>query len=330
MKRIFLSLFVLCCAIAVKAQNDQLTATLQHGDDVSVFTGGEAFVAAMEAAADGDIITLSAGTFKTAAINKSVSIFGAGYEKVDSLTIDITAINGVTTIGLADNTLHNLNFQGLRFNSKVNIGGTANTAPIEGLTFTKVRFCNEVDYYSDITNAIFDQCVFQQIQRGYPDANTITANNWLYCNCHMYNLAYFKNGSIKIDHCIFSNNWPILSSTVPFIITNSIFNKCNSFPSGLYPQNCICIGMNLPDGVNCFYAGTAAVHVFTTDNTFDYGETRTYEIKSPDIWVGTDDTPIGIHGGKGWSKVPSTPVVKNLQLSVSGKTLNVNYDAIVR
>ena len=44
--------------------------------------------------------------------------------------IDISAIDGETTIGLAENTLHDLNFQGLRFNNLVNVGGTTNNAPI--------------------------------------------------------------------------------------------------------------------------------------------------------------------------------------------------------
>ena len=330
MKKILLSLIVLCCAFVAKAQNDQLTATLQHGDEVSLFTGADALAAAMEAAADGDIITLSAGTFRTTPINKSVSIFGAGYEKVDSLTIDISAIDGETTIGLAENTLHDLNFQGLRFNNLVNVGGTTNNAPIEGLTFTKVRFGNDVRYYSDITNANFDQCIFINAQRGYPDANEVNANNWLYNNCHIHSLNYFKNGSIKVDHSIFSYGTPIYNSTVPFIFTNTIFNDCYRFPGGLYPKNCIYISTNLPDGVNCYRPGYYGRDVFTDVDGFGYSETRTFEIQKPDVWVGTDGTEIGIHGGKGWSKIPATPVVKGLKLSVSGKTLNVEYEAKTR
>lgn len=329
MKKILFTLMVLCCAIVANAQNDQLTATLQHGDEVSLFTGADALAAALEAAADGDIITLSAGTFRTTPINKSVSIFGAGYEKVDSLTIDITAINGETVIGLAENTLHDLNFQGLRFNNIVNIGGTTNNAPIDGLTFTKVRFGNEVHFFSDITNANFDQCIFISSQRGYPDANTVNASNWLYNNCYLNGLYYFKNGSIKIDHCIMNNGYPFSSSTVPFIITNTIFAYISgNFPGGLYPKNCLSQS-GVPDGVNCYKANNAG-DIFTDATNHNYSETRTFEIQKPDVWVGTDGTPVGMTGGKGWSRIPATPVVKDLKLSVSGKTLNVEYEAKTR
>lgn len=329
MKKILLFLIVLCCAFVAKAQNDQLTATLQHGDEVSLFTGADALATAMEAAADGDIISLSAGTFRTTPINKAVSIFGAGYEKVDSLTIDITAIEGETTIGLAESTLHNLYFEGLRFNSIVKVGGSTNNAPIEGLTFTKVRFQQEVRYFSDITNANFDQCVFNAAQRGYPDANTISANNWLYNNCYLISLNYFKNGSIKVDHCIVNSDTPCNLSSVPFIFTNTVFPGLYRFPSGLFPQNCLTGGSGVPDGVDCYSAVWNSSIFFDADN-LGYSDTRIFKLRKPDEWRGTDGTEVGIHGGKGWSKIPATPVVKGLKLTVSGKTLNVEYEAKTR
>jgi hypothetical protein len=65
-------------------------------------------------------------------------------------------------------------------------------------------------------------------------------------------------------------------------------------------------------------------------NYGSYTPNRSFEIKEPETWIGTDGTEIGIRGGAGWSKLPSTPVVKNLQLEVNGNTLDVTYDAEVR
>ena len=49
-----------------------------------------------------------------------------------------------------------------------------------------------------------------------------------------------------------------------------------------------------------------------------------------DVWIGTDGTQIGLHGGQGWSKVPRIPVIKSLGLNVEGPTLKINYEAEVR
>ena len=49
-KRVIISLMVLCCAMVAKAQNDVAIATLQHGDNVSVFKGPSALASALAAA----------------------------------------------------------------------------------------------------------------------------------------------------------------------------------------------------------------------------------------------------------------------------------------
>jgi hypothetical protein len=62
----------------------------------------------------------------------------------------------------------------------------------------------------------------------------------------------------------------------------------------------------------------------------NYSANRTWELKQPDVWIGTDGTQIGIHGGIGWSKVPRTPVIKSLELNVEGTQLRINYEAEAR
>ena len=63
-------------------------------------------------------------------------------------------------------------------------------------------------------------------------------------------------------------------------------------------------------------------------NSLDYSATRTFTLNAPETFVGTDNTPVGINGGdQTWNKIPSTPIVKNLQLNVSGTNLNVTFDA---
>lgn len=80
MKKILFTIIALCSTLSVGAQNELQTAVLQHDGDTQVFTGRNAFVNANAAAVDGDVITLSAGTFNIADITKSISLYGAGFE----------------------------------------------------------------------------------------------------------------------------------------------------------------------------------------------------------------------------------------------------------
>jgi hypothetical protein len=51
---------------------------------------------------------------------------------------------------------------------------------------------------------------------------------------------------------------------------------------------------------------------------------------NPTGFPGTDDGQIGLLGGEGFSRVPSTPVVKNLTPTVEGSILKISYEAEVR
>ena len=83
MKKFFL--LMMACGVALwgRAQQgtDVLMATLQHGDEVSVYYGKTALEEAYTAAADsGDVVTLSAGRFTFSGyMQKSLTIVGNGF-----------------------------------------------------------------------------------------------------------------------------------------------------------------------------------------------------------------------------------------------------------
>lgn len=79
MKRILsLMIVVLFATMQVMAQTS--SATLTHDGKLSSFTGENALLEALNKAADGDLITLSAGTFKGCTISKAITLRGAGME----------------------------------------------------------------------------------------------------------------------------------------------------------------------------------------------------------------------------------------------------------
>ena len=80
MRKILLTILALWSTLSVGAQNELETAVLQHNGETKIFTGRDAFVNANAVAVDGDVITLSVGTFNIADITKSISLYGAGFE----------------------------------------------------------------------------------------------------------------------------------------------------------------------------------------------------------------------------------------------------------
>ena len=95
MKKILFIILALCYIVVAKAQStDQLSAILQHGDEVSVYQGNTGFQKAYAAAVDGDVIVLSQGTFQTVTrIEKAITILGAGFEENAEANTAITAFN---------------------------------------------------------------------------------------------------------------------------------------------------------------------------------------------------------------------------------------------
>ena len=108
----------------------------------------------------------------------------------------------------------------------------------------------------------------------------------------------------------------------------------NTRPMNIQTYNyCIMTGVSNLNG----YAATANNYFISIADVFDdginnatYSEERTFELKNPTTYVGSDGKPIGPSGGIGWNKIPSTPIVKNLDATVNGTSLEVDYDAEVR
>ena len=109
-------LFVLMCTTAFAFA--QPIATLQHGENFSVYYGIDAFAEASAAADDGDIITLSSGQFNGAEITKAITLHGAGVVQDEISQTPPTTITSFTHIDIESHSLP-LNIEGVNFNSNV-------------------------------------------------------------------------------------------------------------------------------------------------------------------------------------------------------------------
>ena len=301
MKKILLSIIALCCTLAAGAQNEIMTVVLQHGNDVSTFTGANAFINANAEAVDGDVITLSSGAFNVSPITKSITVYGAGFEKDVATTTDVSKINGQLNIGESGGeTLANIHLEGISFNAAV-----ITNVPLEGF--------------------VMEKC--------YVNGNlNVGANsNTMIRNC-------FITGAIegvKIDHCIacnFVGPYYCTNSIFPYYWTGAYYDRAVfANTEGAVAHNCIFRSFSYNNQDKNEFQNCYAVdirNIFTDAQNANYSATRTFEIQQPETWIGTDDKEIGIRYG--WSKVPKTPVVKNLNAVVNGTNLDVDYDAQVR
>lgn len=325
-KRFIFSIIALAIAMTAGAQNEMSTAILQSGETVTMYTGINALIDAHTAAKDGDVITLSAGKFNGTTISKSVSIYGAGFETDASIGTDITEVYGLT-IGKEGSTLSGVHVEGLFINGDFKVGGTNANAPLDGLQVVKVKG-TYVFFYSDMTNALFDECIFLSYLRGYPDANDVKGTITFY-NCYFASdLSYFKEGcNVKLDHCIYAGQYFSCKSSN---ISNTIL--FGSPATGSSPQyyNIVATFDNYWNCENWYKVSKDQIFSDVENDYSTYTPERTFKIQQPDVWKATDGTEIGIRGGDGWSKAPSTPVLKNLRTRVDGATLQVDYQAVPR
>ena len=331
MKKFLLSLMALGCMTVAQGQTDVWTATLQHGDDVTVFRMGNALSEAYNAAVDGDVITLSEGTFGGITINKSITIYGAGYENNEVTGTRLTKINGDVYIAQTSDTVSSVHIEGCYIAGKF-YTGSKNGWSYSFLTSLCVQNCwvnNDFHIYSPVGDVVLTNNVLNNV---YGSSYALTS--LLIQNCCIYNqVANFPALSpIIVDHCVINGG-----SSGAYYYTNDIFMSSNTsygLNAGANVRNCLFrFDYNTYLTVfaeNCYIASTGIFSDIENSNDGTYVMNRTWALQQPEVWVGNDGTPIGPIGGLGWSATPRIPVINSLELNVQGSQLLINYDAEVR
>ncbi|MBR7018378.1 MAG: hypothetical protein IKH99_05955 [Prevotella sp.] len=351
--RFFFSVIALCCAMVAGAQNEVMYALLQHGNDVTAFQGSTAFKNAVDAADDGDVITLSQGVFTGEIfIKKSISIYGAGFEEDAEAGTEKTETTGKIFIGADDEntTISQIHFEGMYINggewTRLYVGGLKNgsSRPVSNLSISKCRISSYIQVDHDMDQITIDNSVIDVL---YGSNTTRKVGNLLISNTYITNRVYdFSNTRGLINHCIQGGYYDRDYANAQFKYQNCIFVSTAGYSNSNYPiyhnsigstvDHCIYntthiggyygIAIRTENAVVSNSIGVQISDIFADDTDGAYSSTRTFELQKPDEWLGTDGTQIGILGGNGFSKVPSTPVVKNITLGVSGSQLNVSYE----
>ena len=307
-----------------------LVATLSHEGNISTYFGTRALIEAHSAAVDGDVITLSSGSFVPVNITKAVTIHGAGM-KVDSiLGTPPTIITGDFSISIADNGTDRLTLEGIYHNATITYKDT-----LINPSFVKCRFSNflpaSTDDYFYLINASFTHCkIASSLVLNY--GSSASCNNCVITNPYS-GQGY---GSYEITNCaifltkkgstIYTENGSSVDvSGTPNGIKHSSLNNCiiyvketntgyglEKFPSSTTLYNNVSnysgAFTNSPNATNKVAEMNSLFLNYTTavDNS-DYTLTE----EAARTYLGTDGSQVGIYGGI----YPFDPVPTNLRVT---------------
>lgn len=304
MKFYFLKPFVLTLFLSTSFNalaQDVMIATLQHGETMSAFYGPDALSAALESAQQGDVISLSPGTFNAATITKGVTIQGAGYKWDPENNRYRTSIKNDLYINLQQGQ-SGLTLEGLWIENSIRYENEVNQLAIRKSKVYGI-------YYQEgasINNFAIDQCKIYE-------TSLSNVQNCYIKNSVLYSLnATVSTSTIMADHC------DILYSSGVGTFKNCIFYS-------IYTTECLVEKCVYYSGDYKFETGNRRLSYEEWQTFFKKGEddwssynfdTATFELSNPSVFMGNDGTQVGIYGGETpFSDVPTNPQITKKEIA---------------
>lgn len=310
-------LLVLALLTGTLAQaQTSLMATLNHEGTISTFYGSRALQQAHEAAASGDVITLSSGTFQAENITKAVTIRGAGMDvtSADGITSEPTVLANNFSIQIPNTDTNRFTLEGIYHNGKIYINNDGNTCSLRNALFLKSRFCyiygNNQGVVKDLTMlhcrvagsiSLYDGNSAQILNSVINEADYGFLS---FSHCVVLGGSYLGNGGNEYKNCIFRcpSNYPQSGESC----YNNVFITDNTSVLDRIPNS-----TNLRVGTNDSHFA----------NIKGYSDSSDYKLAEADkeVLMGNDGTEIGIYGGSmPYSVVPTNPQIT--KFNVAAKT----------
>lgn len=305
MRKIVLSLVALV-GICLHTSAQGMTATLQSGENLSVFYGIDAFKEAYTEAKDGDQITLSAGTFNApeGSITKSVKITGVGaFEQSTNTCFSSLTVSGT-----------DIRIEGIRFQTTLYASGSQNL-------IVKRCWIEELDASSNFQDALFMEDVLIYVKC------VQYALGFTFRNC---TIGYFTGNQNQQDNVGNITNCVLYySSTLPWAIyRNNILGEEHGYGIGSYPITCASpsefyynflvprsgFGSTELD----FKSGCINIGNGRLSDSDVFQDQEIYPANPQNVPNGDDGTPVGPYGGTGFSQYPAIPRI--LSKTIDGKT----------
>lgn len=286
------------CNVMMLAQSSQL-ATLSHKGTIKTFYGTSALSSALSAAVNGDVITLSSGSFNGVDITKAVTIRGAGVGMDTTSQALPTIINSNFTINVPANDSSNLILEGIYHGDLINIVKAARPM------FLKCRFKafvrKFIDNTSEITDATFMHCMAETMSLQNTGSSldpvcsgtiinsafgSTSIKNFTCTNCIFLSLnqAYAANNTFY--NCIIVASSTMMSSNVAFNCIGYSKSNTSSFIFSNLPNNSSnqkCNPTEVFDSGSASYADNEVTLFQLSDTGKSY--------------KGNDGKEVGIYGG---------------------------------
>lgn len=318
--------FLLIGSFISVAQNKTLVATLTHNGDMTVFYGSDALSQAHSAAENGDVITLSPGSFTGITITKAVTLRGAGddTQHYDYLTriIDSKLILNV------DSTLDKLKVENICFESGIRsnnmIGGLFSCCSINdmsmsstrGVIFERCKLLGKTKILLGCNNS-FISCVlegiFNQVSQYYYDGGYVNYENTSISS--LFNCIIIETRGYSVEY---DGSYELKNSS----FLNCIFVGSDAIDSSNKLDYCLIANDSQIDGITGFGNMTLNLNdiseVFENySSTFTY--TSDYHLSSfGATFLGSDGKQVGIYGGDvPFSRLYNYPVIKKCEVGQS-------------
>lgn len=329
MKQILLIVALLCGAWCAKAQ-DMTVATLDSQAGSQSFYGPDALKSAVEAAQEGDRITLSPGTFNAVNIDKSLKIQGAGFENNPEKGLYRTTITGYTVIGKEGAECSDLLLEGVFWDSQLIVRGYMESFTAKKCRFRDISFLSSNSKSSNKDTRI-EHCRFTtQLNTG----NNAT-NFTIYNSVVAYLGDFSSTSSVSALNTVFGD----VGTTAPARFENCIFYTVHRHNHSLSKDaivfNCVSYSSNafknlaaLNNSVTLDESKEQIFKVKAPDENNRYSDDLSYELtdEAAAKYLGKSGGQVGIYGGYSpYNATPSNPqiVSKKIDERSSNGKLNV-------
>lgn len=329
MKKI-LSIVAMCLVSLSMMAQTSTVATLTHNGVTTEYYGVTAFANAVAASTDGDLITLSPGSFNGATINKSLNIRGAGTAPSELCTT-ISSEVIIDKSADPDESNHWLNIEGINFEGQITFPKPLNKTDlyiIKDLHFKKCTikttgfkdYYNNNYYYATLRNCSLVNCrVIDNFN--IPNESEVSFINTVVYRYSVPNDARGTNPKINfMNSVLITNSTPknlgyvsaqnsviVLNAPKYTTLVGTVTQYHYVFPSTTHMTNCLFTG-----NLDYFYSNELAVQGATTncqckrmDEVFESVTSYTslemdkdysLTVEGQDVH-GTDGTQVGIYGG---------------------------------
>ena len=316
--------FILIVFVGVsQVANAQYEITMLHQNGNSYyFRGANSFVTALDSAANGDTIYLSAGSFNIpAAIDKGVVIIGAGHFP------DAPNLRKRTTINAGSSNLNinagadNLHLEGLYISGSIYFYGGVRfqeSASINNVTLKRCRvgniFFNSSTDSTSKNNCCVEECyIFGGIAQGVKGESLQIIRNVImtleegwgpyvyYSLVCVYNAVIKKNIFLSSGSGYYMYLFSDVKNSVCygniFISQPNIpFTNCsnNEFRYNIFTDTNINFSNNTSDSN---YMGIPRNSIFVNQTGFSIDYNHDYHLQDTTLYLGNDGTQVGLYGG---------------------------------